>query len=304
MRVLAAGLLAAALGAAWLAGAPADPPVPAAEAPVAASAAWPAPAAPALSAAEPPRLQAHAAERLPPALPACPDQALLLRSAEGVERACVGATRVSQSGDLRSLWLEPQGLSRWRLRVDTGEGRVMAAELVAPDGRRYGCEQEACTGWQLAGAGPQGARRLHAQDAELQAPAGAVHLSTTLAWPDDESDPALACGEQGIDAISRDGARRRLCASAGLAVARQPDGSRLYSLRNASGETLVVGIADPGEVRHLAWRDLQCDGAGCSGAALAAGPDGALWLSLSGVTLAAPAASPVRLEGQVALREP
>lgn len=260
-----------------------------------------------------------AAAGLLPAASRCAYQELRLRSADGVVQACVAATRVSQSGDLRSLWLEPFGLDRWRLRVDIGEGRVMAAELVAPDGRRLGCEQEACTGWQAVDHDAPGRRRLVALDAPLAAAAATgrqqvVRLSATLSWPDDEADPALACGEAGIDAVFRDGARRRLCASAGLAVAREADGRRLYSLRNAEGQTLVVGIGASGDVDQLAWQRWRCDGAACSGAAVQTAAAGVPVLSVSGVTLAAgwPAgAGPasrgedsVQLFGQLPLHEP
>lgn len=255
----------------------------------------------------------------PPAAARCAYQELRLRTAEGATQACVAATRVSQSGDLRSLWLEPFGLDRWRLRVDIGEGRVMAAELASPDGRRLGCEQAACTGWQAVDHDAPGKRRLVALDAPLRAaaataPRDVVRLSTTLSWPDDEADPALACGEAGIDAVFRHGLRRRLCASAGLAVAREADGRRLYSLRNAEGQTLVVGVSAGGEVDHLAWQRWRCDGAGCSGAAVQADAAGVPVLSVSGVTLAAarpvgagparPAEDSVQLFGQLPLHEP
>ncbi len=105
------------------------------------------------------------------------------------QRVCVADTRASQSGSLRSLWLEGQGRAPWSLRVNTGDGRVMGASLTSPGRPEYRCGDidgdgkadvvasgdARCRGFVIGPRDAQGARSLAVQGARLVAVARGPH---------------------------------------------------------------------------------------------------------------------------------
>lgn len=210
-----------------------------------------------------------------PALQTCPYQQLDLVTAHGkVQRACVATTRMLQSGDLRSYVLEPQGVSDWTLRVDSGDGRVMAASLSAPGRGDYRCEEDTCAGFSIGPRDVHGGRTLVVSRAVLMAEDGvAMHLSASLKAPGDQQDADLACNEPGIAIVERSGAVLTLCPSGGGGVVRLEHERRLYSLRGAAGDTLLVGVDAGGAVDFVQIGALECQGLACSGATTQPGDD-------------------------------
>lgn len=229
-------------------------------------------------------------------------------------RTCVAATRVNQSGDIRSFVLEPQGTSGWRLVVEAVQGVVMAARLGGPGAAEYRCEGEACRGLSLGRRGADGARTLRSRGALLQpAAVGAatpVELNADLQVASDEHDPALACGDSKLT-IARDGGGLRVfCPAGGVAMAMLDQGRRVFTLRSLEGEDLIVRVDAQGVVDGVEFDGLSCSATACAGStvtmaaavdAVAAGPV----FGFAGTTLFGPVAgagtrSSARVSGQVA----
>ncbi|QAZ40715.1 hypothetical protein C1M51_15480 [Methylibium sp. Pch-M] len=210
-----------------------------------------------------------------PSLMTCPYQQLDLVPANGtVQRACVATTRMLQSGDLRSYVLEPQGVSDWTLRIDSGDGRVMAASLSAPGRGDYRCEEDTCAGFSIGPRDAHGGRTLGVSRAVLTAEDGAaMHLSASLKAPGDQQDADLACNEPGVSIVERSGAVLTLCPSGGGGVVRLAHERRLYSLRGAAGDTLLVGVDAGGAVDFVQIGALECQGLACSGVTTQPGDD-------------------------------
>lgn len=282
------GLLAFVLGVlaivlVWLAvGTSRDQPSPA---PAEPPPAWPlrvapiaAPVAPALPQARVSRFVEQTVEM--PARPAahCPYQLLDISPAQGkTQRSCVASTRVAQSGDLRIYLLEPQGVSEWTLRIDTGNNTVMAASLSAPAHGEYVCDENTCTGFSIGDRDAQGGRAIIVQGAVLTAAGEAtgsgavqegrtVSLHASLAAPGDQLDPHTACDGISVAIVERSGAVLTLCPSGGAGVARFDHDRRVYSLRGSAGDTLLVGVDATGVVDQVQIGNLQCQGYACGGA--------------------------------------
>jgi len=231
----------------------------------------------------------------------CPYQHLNIVTAEGqTQRACVAATQVMQSGDLRSHLLAPQGLSTWTLRVDTGGGAVRAVSLSADGHGLYRCARSACTGVAIGPLDAHGGRALTLRDVVLvRKPApgdnGAaatpmrVNLSARLQVPGDQQDPGMACGDTRIAIVERSGAVLTLCPTGGGGMVLAGQGRRIYSLRGEAGDTLEVGVDVQGNVDLVRIGDLQCQGHHCAGAASQGGSEGdreaGRGFSFSGTTL-------------------
>lgn len=241
-----------------------------------------------------------AAEAAAPAVH-CPYQQLELAIAGArPERACVATTRVSQSGDLRSYELDPQGLSGWRLRIDSGDGAVLAAVLTAPGRGTFRCDGSACTGFMIGARDAHGGRTIEIDRAVLtrgdrggedsgeggrgestaQAQAGrdatapaTLALSARLQVPGDQLEPTLACDGPSIAIVERAGAVLTLCPSGGGSVVLRADGGRVYGLRGPAGDTLQVGVDSSGVVDLIELEDLACRGTACSGATTQPGDD-------------------------------
>lgn len=210
-----------------------------------------------------------------PSLVTCPYQQLDLVAADGTaQRACVATTRVLQSGDLRSYVLEPQGVSDWTLRIDSGDGRALAASLSAPGRGNYRCEEDTCTGFSIGPRDAHGGRTLVVSQAVLTADDGAaMRLSASLKAPGDQQDADLACSEPGIAIVERSGAVLTLCPSGGGGVVRLEHERRIFSLRGSAGDTLLVGVDAAGAVDFVQIGALECQGLACSGATTQPGGD-------------------------------
>lgn len=210
-----------------------------------------------------------------PSLVTCPYQQLDLVAADGTaQRACVATTRVLQSGDLRSYVLEPQGVSDWTLRIDSGDGRALAASLSAPGRGDYRCEEDTCAGFSIGPRDAHGGRTLVVSQAVLTADDGAaMHLSASLKAPGDQQDADLACSEPGIAIVERSGAVLTLCPSGGGGVVRLEHERRIFSLRGSAGDTLLVGVDAAGAVDFVQIGALECQGLACSGATTQPGGD-------------------------------
>jgi hypothetical protein len=205
----------------------------------------------------------------------CPYQQLDLVPAHGkAQRACVATTRMLQSGDLRSYVLEPQGVSDWTLRIDSGDGRVLAASLSAPGRGDYRCEEDTCAGFSIGPRDAHGGRTLVVSQAALAAEHGAaMSLSANLKAPGDQQDADLACSEPGISIVERSGAVLTLCPSGGGGVVRLEHERRIFSLRGAAGDTLLVGVDAAGVVDFVQIGALECQGLACSGVTTQPGDD-------------------------------
>lgn len=210
-----------------------------------------------------------------PSLVTCPYQQLDLVTAHGkVQRACVATTRMLQSGDLRSYVLEPQGVSDWTLRIDSGDGRVLAANLSAPGRGDYRCEEDTCAGFSIGPRDAHGGRTLVVNQAVLAAEHGAaMSLSASLKAPGDQQDADLACSEPGISIVERSGAVLTLCPSGGGGVVRLEHERRIFSLRGAAGDTLLIGVDATGVVDFVQIGALECQGLACSGVTTQPGDD-------------------------------
>lgn len=210
-----------------------------------------------------------------PSLVTCPYQQLDLVPAHGkAQRACVATTRVLQSGDLRSYVLEPQGISDWTLRIDSGDGRVLAASLSAPGRGDYRCEEDTCAGFSIGPRDAHGGRTLIVNQAVLAAEHGtAMSLSASLKAPGDQQDADLACSEPGISIVERSGAVLTLCPSGGGGVVRLEHERRIFSLRGAAGDTLLIGVDATGVVDLVQIGALECRGVACSGVTTQPGDD-------------------------------
>lgn len=198
----------------------------------------------------------------------CPYQRLDITDADGRSAgACVTTTQAAQSGDLRSYHVDAQGTSTWRLRLDTGLGRVMAAELSAP-GLDYRCEGDDCRGFVIGARDAHGSRKLTIRDATLVAADGArrVNLSADLQVQGEQQDPTTACSGPSVTVVEARGGVLVLCPSGGAGVARLDDERRVYSLRGPAGDTLQVGLARDGSVDYVEIGGLACRGTACSGA--------------------------------------
>ena len=210
-----------------------------------------------------------------PSLVTCPYQQLDLVVPNGTaQRACVATTRVLQSGDLRSYVLEPQGVSDWTLRIDSGDGRVLTASLSAPGRGEYRCEEDTCAGFSIGPRDAHGGRTLVVSQAVLTADDGAaMRLSANLKAPGDQQEADLACSEPGIAIVERSGAVLTLCPSGGGGVVRLEHERRIFSLRGSAGDTLLVGVDAAGAVDFVQIGALECQGLACSGATTQPGGD-------------------------------
>lgn len=242
-----------------------------------------------------------------PATLHCPYQRLDIADADGrSSTACVTTTQAAQSGDLRSYYVDAQGTSTWRLRLDTGLGRVMAAELSAP-GLDYRCEGDDCRGFAIGARDAHGARQLTIRDAALVAPDGMsrVNLSADLKVQGEQQDPTTACSGPSVTVVAARGGVLVLCPSGGAGVARLDDERRVYSLRGPAGDTLQVGVARDGSVDYVEIGGLECRGAACSGATTRAGetPDAEAGrqFAFSGTTLSDGRGATAMLSGNAVL---
>lgn len=239
----------------------------------------------------------------------CPEQQLDLTVNGRAERVCVGATRVNQSGDMRTLLLETHGTPAWKLAIDTGQGAVMAVRLRGPDAVEYGCEGDACSGLLLSRRDRHGARTLQSRNATLRPtadgawPQGAVALNASLKVASDEQDPALACAGAKLSIAQDGGGLQSFCPAGGVSLAMLEAGRRAFTLRNLEGENLVVVVDEHSVVERVELEGLSCHGANCAGVTVAAtvlAQDGA-WgrvFDFAGTSLYAPGAS-IRLQGRL-----
>lgn len=242
----------------------------------------------------------------------CPEQELDLTVNGRAERVCVGATRVNQSGDMRTLLLETHGTPAWKLAIDTGQGAVMAVRLRGPDAVEYGCEGDTCSGLLLSRRDSHGARTLQSRNAILrptaagalqQSQQGAIALNASLKVASDEQDPALACSGAKLSIAQDGGGLQSFCPAGGVSLAMLEQGRRAFTLRNLEGENLVVVVDEHSVVERVELEGLSCHGANCAGVTVAAtvlAQDGA-WgrvFDFAGTSLYAPGAS-IRLQGRL-----
>lgn len=272
----------------------------------------PPPAAVAVVVAEP----ASAASA--PALPACAHQQLDLTTADGVQRACVSATRTRQNGSVRSFVVEPEGTSGWQLAIDTAAERVLAVRLRrAAQGTQpaalFACEGRACQGVAIGAPDAHGARTLTVSDARLQTPppgqrrrppgserapratdapdAPAVHLRAALAIPPDHQQAMPPCPDPGITVVEGQGGSVRLfCPLGGAGYEIDDDGRVRFAFRDLEGRQLVVALAADRGVASVSYGALTCRAPQCGGVDIQAQGDAGDWavarrFTFSGTTL-------------------
>ncbi|MBS0448299.1 MAG: hypothetical protein JSR59_20420 [Proteobacteria bacterium] len=228
----------------------------------------------------------------PAASPPCPHQHLEVTSAGGrVQTTCVSVTQTSQSGSVRTYRVEPEGVSRWALRVRVVEGRVIGVRLSAPPGapgappQAYGCMRDDCARMSLGPPDAHGVRRLASQQLPLRALpaapasaplaasvprappeawAGALRLTALLETPPDRQT-ALACPTSSLGVVDSGGPVVDFCPLGGAGFEVADDGRLRYRFDDLEGRHLVIGMATDGSIDTITLGELGCAMPACGG---------------------------------------
>lgn len=271
-------------------------------------------------------------------LPDCPHQQLDITTADGLQRGCVSATRTRQTGSVRSHMVEPEGVSAWRLAVDTAGGQIISVRLSHPaqgptPAAFYVCEAPACQGIALGRPDARGVRVLNLEEVALQAlppgrkwqrrppavaappPAAAsgpalpsVRVSGRLQTLPDRQNPALACSVGGVSVVEGDGALTDFCPMGGAGFELTDAGRPRFEFRTLEGQSLVVALAADGSVEQVKLGALRCKAPACGGVSMQvagdpANPAAARRFDFSGTTLkaASPPTASATLNGSLSM---
>lgn len=278
LALLAVGLAAAA-AVLWPAGPERlDPPGPA-------SAALPGnvPTAAALAEALPRAVEVSVGLAPPPQpAPACPLQRLEVAAAgEPARIACLDATRISQTGNVRSYLAAGSGHAAWALKVDMAAGRLLAVRLREGGGAEYACEGDACQGLHWASQGHRGVRSLEleqvvlARDGRLGTPGATV--SGRLEIPAEDAFSAPGCDGPAVMLRSPDGRAHRFCGQGGAGVELTDAGGFTYRFEDAEGQTLAVSVDADQRVAEVRYGPWACRAAACTGATASSVAAGGEW---------------------------
>lgn len=237
----------------------------------------------------------------PPA--ACPHQRLDLLIDGERERACVATTRSELNGSTRSHLFDPEGVSRWMLRVDAVGSQVVEVHLSTQGGEAYSCAEGDCTGLAIGKPDRWGLRSIDARDAALRSSAGASLLLTAslTAAPAEQE-----CAAASLRIVETSGSVTELCpGSAGFELL--DDGRRRYLFSDDDGRALRITVADGAAIDGVELDDgWSCRGSACAGVSShmhGAAPGAAAVFSFAGTTLfaAPPSRRTAALDGSVAL---
>ena len=214
--------------------------------------------------------------------PACPLQRLEVAAAgQPAVVACVDATRLSQTGNVRSYLAAGSGHAAWALKVDVAAGRLLAVRLREGSGAEYACEAEACQGLQWSGQGGRGGRSLQLERVAL-ARAGTsgqpeVNLTGRLEIPAEDAFSAPGCDGPAVMLRSPDGRAHRFCGQGGAGVELTDAGGFTYRFEDAEGQTLAVSVDADQRVAEVRYGPWACRAAACTGATASSVAPGGEW---------------------------
>lgn len=208
----------------------------------------------------------------------CPLQSMTL-ARDGVppQTICMDATRVQQSGSVRSYVVQPGDAQGWTLQLDLVERRLLSASLKARDGREHACPSGQCQGSvELVRSGA--AQRLSVRGLRLPTgDSGTVVISAELRVPSDEQVPGLACVGPRVSIAAPDGTAEKFCGLGGAGVEIADDGRRHYRFQDHEGRTLTVSVNGEQQVVAIDFAPFGCRTPHCRGASTSsAEPDNPL----------------------------
>lgn len=219
---------------------------------------------------------------LPPPAAACPLQRVEVSAAGRPARvACLDATRISQTGNVRSYLAAGSGHAAWALKVDMAAGRLLAVRLREGGGAEYACDGESCQGLQWSGQGHRGARSLRLERVAL-VQAGlpgqpAASVSGQLEIPAEDAFSAPGCEGPAVLLRAPDGRAHRFCGQGGAGVELTDAGSFTYRFEDAEGQTLAVSVGADQQVAEVRYGPWACRAAACAGATASSVSPGGEW---------------------------